>query len=343
MQRYFAQYHVLGEFFFNANLNAGDAEAETTRGDSLVTTTYSRRDWKHHCYKAPFSEGILSKIDAKQECSNGYVFTWPVFGDTSTSSESDGESSGETSESTALPISVYDAFFHDIKVETNLSSLVPYVNDRINTNQWTNDKTSTLLNVSTSNDSVSSGYLKVEATNVANKPLVSFKLSNTLSGTYDIYVVFLPWSVYDPDVDPAKMIPVKFKSWLYEANASNEVPYLSTSEGVYNFTPGRDDYVTYSHPTMVDTIYVGTQTFNYCYQHTSSSSAYLKFNLERNATERTQGLFDNKFLIDFIYLVPHREGEDPKERFQDRFKQTASDTEGGEDEETDDDEPSGEL
>ena len=339
MQRFYAQTSIIGEFFFNANLNQGDAEAETTRGDSLVTTQYSRRDWKHHCYKAPFTEGILSKIDDKLECSNGYVFSWPDFQDTS---DPINDESSEGSESSALPLSVYDAFFHDIKIQTNLSTRVPYVEGRLANLQWTNDKTSTQVNNGTSNDSVSNGYLKVEATSPANKPLISFGLSNTLSGTYDIYIVILPWSVYDPEVDPAKMIPVKFKSWLFEADAKNEITYLPNDPTVHNFTPGRDDFVDCIHATMVDTVYVGTHTFQYCYKNTSAQSSYLKLSLERTAAERTQGRYDNKFLIDFIYLVPHREGEDPKERFQDRFKQPAEDSDGGDDGESNDEETSGE-
>jgi hypothetical protein len=164
-----------------------------------------------------------------------------------------------------------------------------------------------------------------------SKPVVSFKLSNTLSGTYDIYIVMLPWNVDNPDVDPAAMIPVKFKSYLYEADEKNVIPYLNNSENVHNFTP--TGYVVYDDPTRVDTIFVGTHTFKYCYQYTSASSSYLKLSLERSTSERTQGKFDNKYLLDFIYLVPHRDDVDPTQRFKREEEATEETPETGRSEE----------
>ena len=79
MQRYFAQYNIAKEFFFNANINEADADAETTKGDSLVTTSFNRWNWKYDNFKQPFaSDGVLGNYQEKQECSNGYVFTWPA-------------------------------------------------------------------------------------------------------------------------------------------------------------------------------------------------------------------------------------------------------------------------
>lgn len=330
MQRYFAQFHTIGEFFFNANTNEGDIESKTTKGDSLTTTMFNRRTWKLHNYKAPFKpKGILSNVDETQTCSNGYVFKFADGTPSTSGSETETETETESSTDTSFPISVYDAFFHDIRIETQPTTMVQPTG-RNSSEEWTVDNTSTKMWYSTSNDSVTNGYMKIEGNGITGKPTVSFKLSNTYSGTYDIYIVMLPWSVFNPiydeegNLDTSNMIPVKFKSYLFEADENNVIPYLTNNVNVDNFTSGNDgrpNFVEYKHATMVDTVFVGTHTFNYCYEHTSSSSAYLKLALERSVAERNQGLFDNKFLIDFIYLFPHEEGVDPKSRFQDRFIQ----------------------
>lgn len=331
MSRYFAQYNIIREFFFNANVNQADAVAETTKGDSLVTTTFSRWNWKHHNYKNPFQTGgILGNYQDKQECSNGYVFTWPAASTPAEDTDATGEES-EITVSTDLPITVYDAFFTEQKIEANPSTLVPSAGRQRTNDEWTITTTSRQVYNGTSNDSVSNGYYKIEGVAPVSKPVVSFKLSNTLSGTYDIYIVMLPWNVDNPDVDPAAMIPVKFKSYLYEADEKNVIPYLNNSENVHNFTP--TGYIVYDDPTRVDTIFVGTHTFKYCYQYTSASSSYLKLSLERSTSERTQGKFDNKYLLDFIYLVPHRDDVDPTQRFKRQEEATEETPETGRSEE----------
>ena len=299
MQNYYAQYNIIGELFYNANINEAKVieNVPESKGDSLVTTSYNRWDWKHHSYKDVFSsDGILGNIDEKQECSNGYVFTQPQGSD--------------------MPYTLYDAFFHDVQIQTGPSTLVPEVGGGRSANdEWT--KSSTFLGYynNLSNDSVSNGYYRVEGRGVMQKPTLSFRLSNTLSGTYDIYICVLPWNVYDPDVLEEEMIPVKFKAMLFEADEHDVIPYLKNSENAYNFTPGTNDFVECwknKSTSKVDTVFVGTHTFNYCYRYTGASGAYLKLSLERSIAERNHQpypLYDNKFLIDFILLKPHREVE----------------------------------
>lgn len=301
MQKYFAQYNMIGELFYNANINEAKVTdgALSSKGDSLVTTSYNRWNWKYHSYKDAFTDGgILADVDEQIECSNGYVFTMPK------------------TESNELPYDVYDAFFHNIQIEASPSVQVPTVGgERKANDEWTRESTFNGYYNTLSNDSVSNGYYRIEGKGAMQNPVVSFRLNNTLSGTYDIYICVLPWNVYDPDVIPEEMIPVKFKAILFEANEHNTIPYLTRDENAHNFTPGSSDYITCwkdKNTATIDTVFVGTHTFNYCYQYTGSPGSYLKLSLERTFNERNAKpypLFDNKFLLDFILLKPHREAE----------------------------------
>lgn len=304
MQKYLAQFNMIGDYFYNANINEAKVTdgALSSKGDSLVSTNFSRWNWKYHNYKDVFTDnGILGNIDQQQECSNGYVFTLPKTDDNT------------------QPISVYDAFFHDIKIEANPTLIVPGPRNSSGpvTEEWTDVKSFNAVYHSTSNDTVSNGYCRIEAPSAIRKPDLSFKLSNTLSGTYDIYICVLPWNVYNPDIDPELMIPVKFKVKLYEADEHNDIPYKPNDVNVHNFTPGSADYIQCwkdKNTALVDTVFIGTHTFKYCYQYTGASSSYLKLSLERSTTERNHKpypLFDNRFLLDFILLKPHR--EEPQE------------------------------
>lgn len=307
LQRHVTQFNLVSELLYNAKLNKGDAEKKTTRGDSLVTTTFRQSDWKHHNYKAPFTapKGILSNVENVIECSNGYIFQLPK------------PSSLDDESANTLPITVYDAFFHEVKIETDDRTVVGQAYDgRKASEQWTNESTSTRITHSANADSISGSYFRVQAAGTVSQPMVSFKLSNTLSGTYDIYIVMLPWTVYNENATAANLLPVKFKATLYEANENSVIPYLDKDENAYKFNPGgNDDVVLYSNTTKVDTVYVGTHTFKYCYQYTNGGlSAYLKLDLKRANNERNT--YSNSYLIDFIYLVPHRDDVDPKERFK---------------------------
>ena len=297
-----AQINMIGDYFYNANINEAKVTdgALSSKGDSLTSTNFSRWNWKYHNYKEPFTgDGILAKVDQQQECSNGYVFTIPKTEDNS------------------QPFSIYDAFFHEIKIEANTALIVPGSGDtsRPTTEEWTDVNTFNAHNVSLSNDTVSNGYCRIEAPSAIRKPDLAFKLNNTLSGTYDIYICVLPWNVYNPDIDPEQMIPVKFKVKLYEADEHNDIPYKPTDVNVHNFTPGSNDYIECwknKNTALIDTVFIGTHTFNYCYQYTGTSGAYLKLSLERSTKERTNKpypLYDNKYLLDFILLKPHREVE----------------------------------
>ena len=70
---------------------------------------------------------MFANLGEQQECSNGYVFTLPA-------------------ESSTVPYSIYDAFFHDVQVEASPSTLVPSVGDGRKANEeWTNEITSTAI------------------------------------------------------------------------------------------------------------------------------------------------------------------------------------------------------
>lgn len=91
-------------------------------------------------------------------------------------------------------------------------------------------------------------YILVEPT--AAKSYVEFSIPNVLSGTYNIYCVFIPPTIINPD----KKYSINTSYWMY---------YIRTASGSYNFPDRKesDDYVTDS--TAVTKMLVAQNEFGF--------------------------------------------------------------------------------
>ena len=246
---YWTNVALISDLIFNRNVQRSEP-------DSIFTTSYSPINWPYHVYYKPFTAGgYLDKsniIDSLQ-CSNGYIYRINEW-----------------------PFTPEDIYFHPIHVQGEREA------------NLTNYKDCTLNYRHAIGDTISgNGYLDIVPRNSTSNWTATFEVRNTLSGTYDIFAVVLPKTVYQANSRDTK--PNKFKATLTyvdeEGNQKTEKYNTEmTNSGV-----------------RVDSILIGRFTFPTCnYQQ---QEATVSLQLQCSITNR-QTQYSREMFLDCIYLRP---------------------------------------
>ena len=278
VQRYWAHYYSLCDLSYNM----GQHQNIHTQ-DSLFSTAFSRWSWPYNLYYNPYeAEGIMSSVYETIDCSNGQVCRVHEY-----------------------PFDVYTNVFKKITLEGE-SRYYIYEDGE---NQFTN-KTSTSYNtVANAADTISgSGYLHVVPAQSSRQTELTFQLPNTLSGQYDIYIKFLPYQVYAPEDTEHTNLPIRFRCSLYERNANNGAfPAYNRATVDFYSNPEKKERNFQTDPNCIDSLYIGTYKFNYCYLNTTPG---VLFKIQSNVTSGVAKQFTKEMLIDKIVLIPNRERHD---------------------------------
>jgi uncharacterized surface protein with fasciclin (FAS1) repeats len=278
VQRYWAHYYSLCDLSYNM----GQHQNIHTQ-DSLFSTAFSRWSWPYNVYYNPYEEnGIMSSVYETIDCSNGQVCRVHEY-----------------------PFDVYTNVFKKITLEGE-SRYYIYEDGE---NQFTN-KTSTSYNtVANAADTISgSGYLHVVPAQSSRQTELTFQLPNTLSGQYDIYIKFLPYQVYAPEDTEHTNLPIRFRCSLYERNANNGAfPAYNRATVDFYSNPEKKERNFQTDPNCIDSLYIGTYKFNYCYLNTTPG---VLFKIQSNVTSGVAKQFTKEMLIDKIVLIPNRERHD---------------------------------
>ena len=252
VQRYWAHYYSLCDLSYNM----GQHQNIHTQ-DSLFSTAFSRWSWPYNVYYNPYEEeGIMSSVYETIDCSNGQVCRVHEY-----------------------PFDVYTNVFKKITLEGE-SRYYIYEDGE---NQFTN-KTSTSYNtVANAADTISgSGYLHVVPAQSSRQTELTFQLPNTLSGQYDIYIKFLPYQVYAPEDTEHTNLPIRFRCSLYERNANNGAfPAYNRATVDFYSNPEKKERNFQTDPNCIDSLYIGTYKFNYCYLNTTPG---VLFKIQSNVT-----------------------------------------------------------
>ena len=269
MSRYFAHYFAMCDLSYNMS----DAMNGRTQQDSLYSTVFYRGNWPYHVYYDPFAPGGLMANKVSQiDCSNGTVYTMNEY-----------------------PFDVFSNIFTKITLEAEHRNYVYEDGEHA----FTNTSTTNYTTVSNTADSISgSGYLHVIPSTSNRNTEITFQIPNTLSGQYDFYVKFLPLQVFDTT---KTQLPVQFRASIYERSAANGA-YPAETRPTYEFQNGTSKNFQ-TIPDAIDSIYVGTFRFNYCYY---STSAGVLFKLESYVLGSQSSKFTKEMLIDKIVLVPNQ-------------------------------------
>lgn len=288
LQNRYANLFAMRDLFYNINAN----EYYT---DSLKSTDYSLRSWKEHVYRGdPFgSEGILANAEVV-ECSNGNIYKVNEY-----------------------PFSIYDQFFKEIPVSLN-NYLVD--NTPGNTKNCTMDPVPTgrAIHMDETGKVWNLDYLHlIPSTNLV-QPQVTFKITGTLSGTYDLKLVtlsprFLIQGTMNEEEVAAYDKLYKFRVNLFQRNDKGEMPAKATTL----YVPGTKTRDFESHPltelaTPYDTIDICPITLDHCYYGRDEAGIMVQLVTNVSSSLLKNG-YSREMLLHKILLVPHVEEEESGE------------------------------
>ena len=250
LQRYWANYALLGDAIFSRTIQASPE-------DSLITYDYNKRYPQYHVFHKPFQEGgILYGLTAK-EYSNGTLYTtdhWPF-----------------TPEMT---------YMREIKTEGERTGLIL---------EDTQCHYTTRIHAA---DSVSENeYLVITPNSTTTNWTMTFKLENTLAGTYDIAVIVLPATIYDPN---ANLKPCKFQA---------EIGYVDENGKEQVFDCEKTKFT--NDPARTDTIWLA-KDFNFPVCNYDQTNMKFKVKLKCSILARESNQFSREMFLDCIYLRPKR-------------------------------------
>ncbi len=288
LQNRYANLFAMRDLFYNINAN----EYYT---DSLKSTDYSSLSWKEHVYRGdPFgSEGILANAEVV-ECSNGNIYKVNEY-----------------------PFSIYDQFFKEIPVSLN-NYLVD--NTPGNTKNCTMDPVPTgrAIHMDETGKVWNLDYLHlIPSTNLV-QPQVTFKITGTLSGTYDLKLVtlsprFLIQGTMNDEEVAANDKLYKFRVNLFQRNDKGEMPAKATTL----YVPGTKTRDFESHPltelaTPYDTIDICPITLDHCYYGRDEAGIMVQLVTNVSSSLLKNG-YSREMLLHKILLVPHVEEEESGE------------------------------
>lgn len=288
LQNRYANLFAMRDLFYNINAN----EHHT---DSLKSTDYLSLSWKEHVYRGdPFgSEGILANAEVV-ECSNGNIYKVNEY-----------------------PFSIYDQFFKEIPVSLN-NYLVD--NTPGNTKNCTMDPVPTgrAIHMDETGKVWNLDYLHlIPSTNLV-QPQVTFKITGTLSGTYDLKLVtlsprFLIQGTMDAEEVAANDKLYKFRVNLFQRNEKGEMPAKATTL----YVPGTKTRDFESHPltelaTPYDTIDICPITLDHCYYGRDEAGIMVQLVTNVSSSLLKNG-YSREMLLHKILLVPHVEEEESGE------------------------------
>jgi len=228
---------------------------QSSPSDSVVTYDYDRRYPKYHVFHRPFDKGGIFYGGKSVEYSNGVLYThehWPF-----------------TPEQT---------YFREIRTEGESTGLI-----------LTYEKCDYAPVVHAADSVSESGYLDITPKKSNDNWTMDFKLENTLAGTYDIYAILLPISVYNPK---AVGKPCKFKAAINYVDAKGESQSFNCNNTTFK-----------SDPLRVDSVLIAENfTFPVCNYDQQNMKVSVK--LTCNILQRESTTYSREMFLDCIYLRP---------------------------------------
>ncbi len=239
---------------------------QRSAADSLISTRYKPSNPLYHVYYKPMEAGgILSDVKQQIVCSNGLIYKVDKW-----------------------PFSVKNVFFQPIKVEAEKeSNILNYSVSTIN------------IRKSVNNNISGDRYLDIVPTKSSLNPSITFEITNTLSGKYDISVVCVPKTVYMTPTNAADSSlafrPFKFRASLTYTDAAGKVVTNSFSNVAFT-----------NNPYKVDTVCVAPSfKFPTCNFKQDMTTVNLKLQVYVTNTETKT--HSREMYIDCIYLTPRED------------------------------------
>lgn len=315
LKRHYANTFAMTDLFFNKNANEHWE-------DSLKSTNYIGYPWWEHIYYSKMPKNmpedkelndILAKCGSVIPCSNGDGYIVDEY-----------------------PMSITEQFFKKISVRAN-SATINQDLDAGGTPAFTKNTSGTFRSTFgtftfTMTDSAgfvisrtveNYNYVDIVPSSANANPKVAFEIPNTLSGTYDMYLVtcpiFLNQNYSNASVDEIDARGYRFYANVFERiNAKKnmgsypdkytkrlENPDPEKSGSVFE-TEGLQ--VTEKGVVVNDTTYLGRYTFQNAYYGRNEEGVLIQ--IEANVPSKQTSVFSREMLISSLILKPHVEGEE---------------------------------
>lgn len=259
LKKYWTNFSLMKDLFFNWNL-------QDAPNDSLITMQYRERTPELHVFYKPFETGGILANARPLQTSNGLIY-----------------------EVDEWPYDFEQVFFTPIVVEAEIEKNI-HTLDKEKFKFYQRQKFADSI----SND----GYLSVFPIRNTDKPDITYNIPNTLSGKYDVCVVILPKTVYDPKTTDFK--PLKFSARL-NFNLTNGTASSVTCRG----KEGQNLSSFENNPYRVDTITLTTMTFPTC--NYNQNKVTVQVRLQSVVTPKEMTRFSQDMYIDCFYLKPRQD------------------------------------
>ena len=314
LQRHYANHFSMTDLFFNKNANEHWQ-------DSLKSTLYHGMPWYEHVYYSKMPKDmpedkelndILAKCGEPFLCSNGDGYIVDEY-----------------------PMTEYEQFFKKIKVSGNSRSInrdldskgKPLFTNNVSetfrspsgtyTSFLRNEETGELIE----RKSINYSYVDIVPSTKSVNPAVGFDIPNTLSGTYDLYLVTCPiWLGTDyANIEDSlwDARPYRFYTTVFERDDSekNLGEYPTSAPRLINPATGENYYETSGlaygedgHIIVNDTTYLGSYTFKNAYYGRNDEGVVIQ--IQTYITSKLTDQYSREMLISSIILKPRGVGED---------------------------------
>lgn len=247
---------------------------QTSPEDSVKSRLYDRLHPEYHVFHKPYEEGGIFYGAEEIKCSNGTIY--------------------KTKEWSFTPENTY---FKLLRTEAEDTWLIkqPVTQSEINLANC-----AYYVRQTSSNDSIKASegeYLHIKSAVSDNNWQITFNLKNTLSGTYDIYVVCLPHSVYEKK-NPSPL-PCRFKASINYLDVNGKFVGFKTLKG------SKPAFETSG--TNVDSVLIAKDfTFPVCDYNDNSNAQNVLLKLERSVTAAQETKYNRELFLDCIILKPKR-------------------------------------
>lgn len=224
--------------------------------DSLISVPYNRLKPEYHVFYNPFQQGGVLSQATPVTCSNGVVYKTDEW-----------------------PFTLEQTYFKELWSEGEQTSLITsYKGCVYNTRRL-------------AADSISEGaYLDILPTSGTSNWDLTYRVNNTLSGTYDICAVVLPKSVANQNNPDLK--PTKFRA---------AINYVDESGAAKTFNCNNTEFT--NRPEVVDTIVLAKE-FHFPACNYNQSDIKISVRLQCSITARQTSQYAREMYLDCIYLRP---------------------------------------
>ncbi len=260
LQQYYTMHALLEDAVFNMTDQKSVQDSLISVPYIHTTQSFEKGKKVYHVFQKPFEEGGILYGAQKLQCSNGMIYTTPKW--------------------TFKPT---DTYFKELRTEGESTWMITQERDCFyNTRRQIAD-------------SISSGsYLQiVPRTGTANWEL-TFRISNTLSGDYDICAVILPQSVAGLTSER----PCKFKA---------TINYVDENNTPQSFNCGNTQFQ--SDPARVDTVLLA-EAFHFPTCNYDQNEVKVTLKLQCSITARETSRYSREMYLDCIYLRPRTSKSD---------------------------------